>query len=158
MLRNRDYDLAIFCLNTDQLPQQHYLDIETHFPGVDKLEFEPQLANRRAFAIGYNAKQQAEDFPNTLDRVIANLTPEKRSLAKAASSSFPDFDKIFCPDRKTLSVGRLDSKPPGCNAVKWNHRITGWYGISGAMIACLDESSGKAAKVQVLGLCKMAPL
>lgn len=157
MLRDTDYDIAIFCLNTDQTPQVHYLDIESHFPGVDQLNFETQLASRRAFTIGYNSLKKAEIFPKALEQVIANLTPEKQSKAKAASSKFPNFGKIFCPDRKTLSVGRLQSEPPASNAVTWNHRITGWYGISGAMIACLDQSSGKAAKVQVMGLCKMTP-
>ncbi len=66
-----------------------------------------------------------------------------------------DFEEIFLPNRKTLSVGRLDSKPPETNATVWKHRITGWHGITGAMIACLDHSPTAGAEVQVLGLCKL---
>ena len=70
----------------------------------------------------------------------------------------PEFENIFLPDRKTLSVGRLNSNPPKKDTVKWKHRITGWHGISGAMVACLDKSSTAGTKVQVLGICRPIPI
>ena len=123
---------------------------------MDQLDFDTELANRRAFAIGYNMRGFAENFPQTRQDVIQDLAPEKRVLAQAATAMDPDLEfwNIFLPDRKTLSIGRLDPNPPERDATRWKHRITGWHGISGAMIACLDQSSAAGAKIQVLGLCK----
>jgi hypothetical protein len=158
IFRDKHRDFAIFCLDEDQQPHSSYLDLERHFPGMDQLDFETQLQNRRAFAIGYNTKLNAEDFPYAHHQVIANLTPAKQTLAKETPYTWytaPDFDDVFLPDRKVLAVGRLHSEPPHKYETMWKHRITGWYGISGAMIACLDKSSSEDAKVQVLGLCKI---
>lgn len=122
---------------------------------MDQLDFKTELANRRAFAIGYNTRHEAEDFPQTHQKVIQSLKPGNKEVqVQAARARAPEFEDIFLPNRKTLSIGRLDSDSPSKNAVMWKHRISGWHGISGALIACLDLSSTAEAKVQVLGLCK----
>ncbi len=157
VFRDRDRDFAIFCLDDDQEPQTHYLELDQNFPGVDQLNFFTHLASRRAFTIGYHTKHNSEEFLDARNFVIQNLTPEKRTRAEAFPEILMDFDKIFRPDFKILSVGRLDSNQPSQNETTWRHRITGWYGISGGMIACLDQSSTGDAKVQVLGLCKSTP-
>ena len=154
VFRDKARDYAIFCLDSDKPAHPVHLDLDQHFPGVDRLDIETQLVNRRAFAIGYNTDVFADGFPKARWGVIDNLTPEKRSKAQAPTANRPDFNDIFCPNRKTLSIGRLGCSPPDKNETTWKHRITGWYGISGAMIACLDDSSSVGAKVQVLGLCK----
>lgn len=154
VFRDTERDFAIFCLDDDEDSQKHYLDLNQNFPGVDQLDFPTQLANRRAFAIGYNSKDNLDRFPDARQIVIQNLTPEKKIRAEEEPMVLVDFDEVFLPNRKSLSIGRLDSDPPNQNETTWSHRITGWYGISGAMIACLDQSSTMDAKVQVLGLCK----
>jgi hypothetical protein len=152
--RDKQRDIAIFCLNVDQPPQSDYLELDVHFPGVDRWDFTTQLADRRAFAIGYNLKHRAGDFKQARSNVIQNLSPNKKLQAESTALADPDFDEVFIPGRKTISVGRLHSDPPANGANLWKHRITGWYGISGAMIACLDQSPHGDAKVQVLGICK----
>lgn len=156
VFRDKDRDFAIFCLDKDEQPHTSPLDLDRHFPGVDRLDFHTQLANRRAFAIGYNSSLRMGDFPRARQEVIDNLTtPDKQRRAQAAPAITLDFDKVFRPDRKTLAVGRLHRRPPHKHETTGKHRITGWYGISGAMIACLDNSSSAGAQVQVLGLCKI---
>lgn len=151
-------DFAIFCLDSEQSPPPLHLDLKVHFPAIDKLDFETHLANRRAFAIGYNSLFRAADFPRARHEVINNLSPLKQSQAQSLTLLDSDFYKVLRPDCKTLSIGRLHSQPPDGDKTIWKHRITGWYGISGAMIACLDQSSGEAATLQVLGICKTTPL
>ena len=155
VFRDNDRDYAIFCLDSDQPAHPVHLDLNQHFPGVDRLDFETQLFNRRAFTIGYNTERFSEYLPAARWDIIDSLSPEKQDKVLAPTANLPDFNKIFCPGRKTLSVGRLSCSPPNTNEIMWEHRITGWYGISGAMIACLDNSSSMGAKVQVLGLCKI---
>ncbi|ERF69834.1 hypothetical protein EPUS_08035 [Endocarpon pusillum Z07020] len=152
VFRDEVRDFAIFCLDKDQRPQSPHLDLDQNFPGIDQLDFMTEIANRRAFAIGYNSRAHAANFPWTRENVIQNLTPEKKLRVLATSTVAPEFEDVFLPNRKTLSVGRLDSNPPERNAIMWKHRITGWHGISGAMIACLDQPSTAEARVQVLGL------
>ncbi len=154
VFRDKDRDFAIFCLDKDQQPHTSHLDLDQNFPHTDQLDFLTELSSRRAFAIGYNSGEMADEFPRARKRVINNLTPEKKARAENTPTTPVYFHHVFLPDRKSLSVGRLDSDPPIKGETKWKHRITGWYGISGAMIACLDKSSTLDAKVQVLGLCK----
>lgn len=155
VFRDKDRDIAIFCLDQDQQPHTSHLDLDRNFPPIDKLYFPTELAGRRAFVIGYNSYDKAGEFPRARKEVINNLTPEKAARAKNIRNAPMYFEQVFLPDRKTLSVGRLVSDPPSEGETKWKHRISGWYGISGAMIACLDKSSTSDAKVQVLGLCKI---
>lgn len=155
VFRDQDRDFALFCLDQDQQSHPSYLDLDRDFPPIDRLDFLTELASRRAFTIGYNSIDRVDDFPHARARVINNLTPEKKSRAEnTPTTPAVYFHQIFLPDRKSLSVGRLNSDPPSKGETKWKHRITGWYGISGAMIACLDKPSNSDAKVQVLGLCK----
>ncbi|KAF7509994.1 hypothetical protein GJ744_007308 [Endocarpon pusillum] len=151
IFRDENRDFAIFCLDEDQEPHPSHLDLERNFPGIDQLDFPTELASRRAFAIGYNSTVHINDFPDARKKVNDNLTPEKKARAENSLTTPVDFHEVFLPGRKSLSIGRLDSDPPK-NEINWKHRITGWYGISGAMIACLDKSPTSDAKVQVLGL------
>jgi hypothetical protein len=157
VLRDNERDFAIFCLDMHQSPHSDCLDLHRNFPGVDRLDFQTQLANRRVFAIGYNSRVRADDFPQVRQRVTANVTRDKQSRSQEVPITGPsDFEDVFLPNRKTLSIGRLQSdstqKP---ETMGWKHGITEWYGISGAMIACIDSSSTEGTKVQVLGLCKI---
>ncbi|ERF75273.1 hypothetical protein EPUS_00065 [Endocarpon pusillum Z07020] len=152
VFRDEVRDFAIFCLDEDQQPHTSHFDLDRNFPGIDRLDFRTELASRGAFTIGYNSNHNFEDFPYARKQVINNLTPEKKARAENTPTTPVYFHQVFLPDRKSLSIGRLDSDPPSKGETKWKHRITGWYGMSGAMIACLDKSSTLDAKVQVLGL------
>ena len=155
IVRDKVRDFAIFCLDEDQETHPSHFDLDQNFPGIDRLDFRTELASRRAFAIGYNSWEKFERFERARKKVIDNLTPEKKARAEnSLMAPEEDFDTAFLPKRKSLSIGRLDSDPPKKDDTNWKHRITGWHGISGAMIACLNKSSTLDAKVQVLGLCK----
>lgn len=65
---------------------------------------------------------------------------------------------MFRPGCKTLSVGRLG---PPCDEAEQTgqryHRISGWFGIFGAMIASMDYPPTGKPTVLILGLCKLSP-
>jgi hypothetical protein len=157
VLRDTDRDFAVFRLNKNEEPQPKYLDLYQCLPGVDRLDFQARLANQRAFSIGYNSNHRADTFPQAHEEVIKNISPDNRNRAETAPDSAWEFYEVFHPDRKTLSIGRLDSSQPGRESTFWKHRITGWHGISGSMIACLENSSTGGPSIQVLGMCKITP-
>ena len=68
----------------------------------------------------------------------------------------PSFQTIFCPGTKSLSIGRLADSKRESEDGTWLHKISGWFGISGAMIAIIDKRMSGGLEVAILGLCKFS--
>lgn len=146
--RDEERDFALFRLDRDQDTQKDYQSTDT-FVSLNGSAFPCEVLRRRAFAIGVNGKYMQESFQSHLDEIRRNLTPERSVLYPRTG----DFFGVFHPNYKSLSVGRLSSTLPIANSDSWAHFITGWHGMSGAMVACLDKSQPDA-RVLILGLCK----
>ncbi|KAF7508228.1 hypothetical protein GJ744_009525 [Endocarpon pusillum] len=123
IFRDKNRDFAIFCLNKDQEPYSSHLNLKRNFPSIDRLHFYTELASQRVFAIRYNSTVNIDDFPDARKKVIDNLTPEKKARAENTLTTLVYFHKVFLSDRKSLSIGRLDSDLPK-NEINWKHRIT----------------------------------
>ncbi len=156
-------DLALFRINASQDRQTIRPAFTINFNSLvaaENEDFSSRFKDQRVFTIGYN-----QQIPNNnavyqqafQDRSHALL--EQLSLSDAAEylqrlrpiTAAPSFDKIFHPNRKTLTIGRLTEaieRPDG--NPEWRHRITGWYGISGAPIACMNNENGP--KMTIIGL------
>ncbi|MCJ1339796.1 hypothetical protein MMC09_005088 [Bachmanniomyces sp. S44760] len=86
------------------------------------------------------------------DVAIFRLDPGQK--ATLALDQVPDFTDAFQPGNRTLSIGRLLGPDSSENSsVKWCHTMSGWFGISGGVIAMLEHQKGEEPpKVTVLGL------
>ena len=68
----------------------------------------------------------------------------------------PDFNQIFCPNRRAIAFGYvLNTGAPAQNHIQnhggWrHHNVPGWFGVSGSMMGVL----GPQLEVNIIGLCK----
>lgn len=145
---DKKVDYAIFRISGKDMPEESIAVEELQC--VDELDFDLDLKNRRVFTIGYNSKWLRENFPDVFEEAVVDVELSKVLDTKA--KDVPDFDNVFKPGRKTFSLGRVLDKTE--NANQWNHRVTGWYGISGAMIACVDNPHDTDPRILILGICE----
>ena len=119
---------------------------------VDELDFDLDLKNRRVFTIGYNTDHLEANFPGAFQDAVADVEKSLSKVLDTEAKKAPKFDSVFKPGRKTFCLGRLLDKTG--NANEWNHCVTGWHGISGAMIACVDNSHNTDPRILILGICE----
>lgn len=152
--RDVTLDYALFRLDKNQKFPQSCVTLD-RLLCTDDLDYQTDLANRRAFTMGYNQKHNKAKFPGAVKKTLAVLTPQKRKQLKETPPPVNfNFSDMFSVGHKSLTVGRLYNESPEGGSTSWSHLISGWHGISGAMVACMDKPPGGEPKICIVGICK----